>query len=39
MTPLLLALACAGDAPTGAIADQITLVYSANVDGEIEPCG
>lgn len=38
MTPLLL-LACAGDAPQGDVADRIALVYSANVDGEIEPCG
>lgn len=38
MTALLALLGC-GDAPDGAIADRIALVYSANVDGEIEPCG
>lgn len=33
-----LLLACA-QAPAEAPADHIALVYSANVDGEIEPCG
>lgn len=33
MTLLLLALACRPDAP------ELTLVYSARIDGEIEPCG
>jgi len=36
--PLL--LACSGGEPTTAErAEHLTLVYSANVDGEIEPCG
>lgn len=37
MIPLLALLACGGDdAPAGKAA---TLVYSGNVDGDIEPCG
>lgn len=37
MIPLLYMLACARpvDAPPGGA----TLVYTGNVDGEIEPCG
>ncbi len=39
MIPLLL-LACGGAEPAGTVAaDALTLVYSHNVDGEIEPCG
>lgn len=38
MTAWLL-MACTQGAPTGDVADRIALVYSANVDGEIEPCG
>ena len=31
---------CGGDSPANAVAaDSLTLVYSHNVDGEIEPCG
>jgi hypothetical protein len=31
--------ACHRDAPAPANAAEVTLVYSGNVDGEIEPCG
>jgi hypothetical protein len=32
-------LACSGGAAPEALAGSVTLVYSGNVDGEIEPCG
>ena len=31
-------LACSGGGPTGPL-PSATLVYTGNVDGEIEPCG
>ena len=37
MIPLALLLACAPEAPVAERA--ATLVYSHNVDGDIEPCG
>lgn len=41
MIPLLTLLAC-GDAPPperSAAGPALTIAYSHNVDGEIEPCG
>ena len=35
----LIGLFGCGDSPGVVTADALTLVYSANVDGEIEPCG
>lgn len=37
MIALLLACSTSGDA--GVSAETLTLIYSNNVDGEIEPCG
>lgn len=33
-----LAVACSGG-PTGPQAPRVAIVYTNNVDGEIEPCG
>ena len=40
MIPLLLLLACGkGSPPEASVPRAFTLVYSGNLDGEIEPCG
>lgn len=40
MIPLLLLLACGkGAPPEAAVPRAMTLTYSGNLDGEIEPCG
>lgn len=38
ISALLLAIACGPDVPAPA-PGGVSLVYSGNVDGEIEPCG
>jgi len=33
------ARAKAGDAPSSEVSPSLTIVYTNNIDGEIEPCG
>lgn len=38
MAPMFLAMSC-GEAPPTETDDRLVIVYTNNVDGEIEPCG